>query len=501
MTFESTARRKAEMQGPEGHGHARRAATDAPRLAVVEIDLLERDVPYRLPFRFGAATVTRTAQAFARARIVDEQGVATDGMAAELMVPRWFDKAPELSVDDNLAQLRTSLGLAREAFLAAGRGTAFALHAAIEGPHHAACAARGLNGLIASFGMALVDRAVLDALCRSRGLSAVQALRTNLPGIDATTAPDLEGFALDDFLAALPLPASLHARHTVGLADALTRADLAGVPRLDDGLPECLEDAIRAYGHTHFKLKLSGDMEADLDRLGRIAAVLDALPEPYRVTLDGNEQFSSAAAVLELWRRMAAEPRLARLVQAVLFVEQPIARARALDEPLGDLAAAIPVEIDESDGTIDAFPAAARLGYSGVSSKSCKGWYRALLNCARVERWSRERPDRRLFMSAEDLTTQSGVSVQQDLLLAGMVGAAHVERNGHHYVDGMAGAPLAEQRAFAAAHPDLYATAGGRARLRIEQGRISLASIGAAPGLGSAAYPDWTAMRPMEIPA
>ena len=40
-------------------------------------------------------------------------------------------------------------------------------------------------------------------------------------------------------------------------------------------------------------------------------------------------------------------------------------------------------------------------------------------------------------MSAEDLTTQAGVAVQQDLALATLIGATHVERNGHHYVDGM----------------------------------------------------------------
>ena len=44
-------------------------------------------------------------------------------------------------------------------------------------------------------------------------------------------------------------------------------------------------------------------------------------------------------------------------------------------------------------------------------------------------------------MSAEDLTTQSGIALQQDLALATLIGATHVERNGHHYVDGMAGAP------------------------------------------------------------
>ena len=59
-------------------------------------------------------------------------------------------------------------------------------------------------------------------------------------------------------------------------------------------------------------------------------------------------------------------------------------------------------------------------------------------------------------MSAEDLTTLAGVSVQQDLALVSLLGLTHVERNGHHFIDGMSFAPEAEQAAFARAHPDLY---------------------------------------------
>ena len=106
---------------------------------------------------------------------------------------------------------------------------------------------------------------------------------------------------------------------------------------------------------------------------------------------------------------------------------------------------ALPVEIDEADGAIDAFADRPRPRLPGVSAKSCKGFTRALLNRARVAAWNAEAGADRYFMSAEDLTTQAGIAVQQDLLLATLVGATHVERNGHHYVDGMAGAPEAEQ--------------------------------------------------------
>ena len=44
---------------------------------------------------------------------------------------------------------------------------------------------------------------------------------------------------------------------------------------MDDGLPQSLEASIRAYGLTHFKIKLAGDVRKDLDRL---RTFLDFLP-------------------------------------------------------------------------------------------------------------------------------------------------------------------------------------------------------------------------------
>ena len=71
-------------------------------------------------------------------------------------------------------------------------------------------------------------------------------------------------------------------------------------------------------------------------------------------------------------------------------------------------------------------------------------------------------------MSAEDLTTQAGLAVQQDLALVALLGLGHVERNGHHYVRGLAALPRTEQAAFLAAHPDLYVRDGDLVRLRID---------------------------------
>ena len=462
----------------------------APKLRLLAADFFERSVTLRLPFRFGVVTLTEAPQMFVRARIRLGDGREGEGVSAELLAPKWFDKSPALTNEQNFDQLRLSLRMARDALLAAGTGTPFGLSAAVDGPHHDACEKAGLNGLVASFGLALIDRAIIDALGRLEGASVFSLVKKNRLGLDAATATDLTGFDFGRLLASLKPAPSIHARHTVGLVDALTRSETEG-KRIDDGLPESLEEVVAAYGHRYYKLKVAGKIDSDIDRLCGIAAVMDR-GQPYQATLDGNEQYRDIDEVTALWRRIGEEPRLARLKSSIIFVEQPIARDRALSASVKSLSDEIPVEIDESDADVTVFPQARALGYRGISSKSCKGLYRALINRARIEQWNAEEPDR-YFMSAEDLTTQAGVAVQQDLALATLIGAAHVERNGHHYVDGMSGVPKAEQDAFLAAHPDLYHRSGDNVRVTIRDGVIALGSLD-TPGLGVGPMPDFTTM-------
>lgn len=466
-------------------------------IRVVEIEVFERPVPFRFAFRFGVARVESASQAFVRLRIADAAGREATGWAAEMLMPKWFDKSPDLTPEQNVEQLRAALRLAMDAMLAAGQGTAFGLHAAIEAEHHVACEKAGLNGLVASFGLALVDRAVIDALGRLEDVPAERLVVFNLLGINGATARDLSDFDFDGFLSSLSVPSHIHVRHTVGLGDALDNRDLDG-NRLNDGLPETLQEVIAAYGHTYFKLKISGEVEADIARLKRSVVVIERMQPDYRATIDGNEQFEDEAHLLAFLDAFAATPELEKLRRRLLFVEQPIARARAFSASVRKSAERVLLEIDESDADIDAFVTARQLGYSGISSKSCKGFYRALINRARIARWNGELGEKRFFMSGEDLTTQSGIAVQQDLVLAGLIGATHVERNGHHFVDGMANAPQHEQDAFLVAHPDLYEKRLGRTRLKIEEGRLALRSIVEAAGLGSKIAPDFSAMSVLE---
>jgi L-alanine-DL-glutamate epimerase-like enolase superfamily enzyme len=337
---------------------------------------------------------------------------------------------------------------------------------------------------VENYGPALLDRALLDALCRALGASFYRAVQANLVGAGST-----EGIDLGAFFATLKPRAVIAARHTVGLVDPITAADQSS--RVGDGLPETLEEVVARYGHRHFKLKVGGDLRSDVARLAAIAAVLDRIDAPYRVSLDGNEQYEDMQGVAALWAAMQAEPRLARLVASVLFIEQPVKRSRALERRVEGIDK--PVIIDESDDALDAFPRAKALGYRGVSSKTCKGLYKSLLNGARCAQWGDG-----YFMSGEDLTIQAGLALQQDTALVSLLGITHLERNGHHYVNGMAALPKAEQDAFLAAHPDLYERSHGAVRLRIAEGMLAVGSLD-CPGYASRAMPDWNTMREMKL--
>jgi hypothetical protein len=465
------------------------------RFSVKQVDFFERQVKLRLPFRFGVVTLTEAPQAFVRARIALEDGKQAEGGAAEMLAPKWFDKDPALTNEQNFEQLRASMRLARDAYLAGGANNAFGHSIEAYGPQLALGAVSGLNNLTAGFGPALLDRAVLDALCRALGISFYDAIRKNVPGI---TAPgwqqDLMAFDMDEFLFDLRPAAIIAARHTVGLTDPITAADVK--EKLNDGLPQTLEEVVARYGHRYFKLKVGGGAAADLERLAAIAAVLDRGEAAYHVTLDGNEQFDGADEFLALWKKVRGDARLKRLASSVLFIEQPIKRSQALSSDVSELAEDKPVIIDESEDTLEAFPRARRLGYTGVSSKTCKGFYKSILNAARCRLWNREEGSERYFLSGEDLTIQAGLAVQHDLALVSLLGLKHVERNGHHYVNGMAGLPEDEQEAFRKAHPDVYERSHGAVRLKITDGMIGTKSLN-CPGFASAATPDWTAMKEM----
>ena len=282
---------------------------------------------------------------------------------------------------------------------------------------------RGLPGLVASYGPALIDKAVADGVLKALKLSFPEGLRRNVFGIDARQTPISTRSASGTFLADIRPVGEVRLRHTIGM-DALEAKALA-------------EEIVNAR-LLLFKIKIGGDVDADIARLQAIHALLSLQVPDYRATLDANEQYDPER--LRLLLQAMQSGGLQTFRERLLYIEQPFDRAGTFAAPLGDLAAEIPFIIDEADGDYDAFPRAVELGYRGVSSKACKG-FKSILNGVRAAAFNERQPGR-FFVSAEDLTCQAGLGIEQDTALVATLGLTHAERNGHHYVDGFGPAPM-----------------------------------------------------------
>jgi L-alanine-DL-glutamate epimerase-like enolase superfamily enzyme len=455
-----------------------------PRVAVRDISFFERPVPFTKPFRFGAVVINASAQVFVRVEVEVEGKSTSVGAGAELMASKWFDKRAHLSPQQTVEELRRSLAIARDLYLSrSGFETAFAVHAARIAAQVEACAKEDIPPLAAAFGPAEIDKAILDALLRCVGVSFFNGMIENIAGIDARLSPDLADGEIAQFLKGRQRLERVAVRHTVGLDDKIEGAG---------GVADVRENA----GARYFKLKLNGNSEHDAAHLTRIGTELARLPYDYGVTLDANEQYADLAVLGALVDRLDGDSALRPIATKLLYIEQPMPREITRQSPLGALARRDFI-IDEADDSYDAFPAARVLGYRGISSKSCKGLYKSIVNATRAAKWSAG--GETFFVSGEDLTCQAGLGVQQDLALGALIGVSHAERNGHHYVDGFADTPAAEALGFLAAHPDLYARDGNAIRLSIRDGDLLTGSL-TTPGYATGVHPDWSALSPLEQP-
>jgi hypothetical protein len=436
----------------------------------------------RLPFRFGMGVLT------AQPHLLIEVQAEFDGervwaVAAEGLVPKWFTKYAETSYAEDLAALLEVIRKALELGLALGeQASPFEFWQELyarqgewaEGTEH--------PPLLWNLGVTLVERAMIDGACRAAGVPFGWALRSGMLGVrPAALHQELEGVVWEALLPEAPLR-EVVLRHTVGLADPLTEADVGPGERVLDGLPQTLDECIEVYGLTHFKLKLSGDGQADLERLRSISRILEGQVVAPVVTLDGNEQYPDLATFASAWEDVRGDPDLDFLRSQVLFVEQPLPRDVALnDSTARDLLAWAdrpPMIIDESDGEIHSARLALEVGYVGTSHKNCKGVFKSVANACLLAHRRRSAPETTSILSSEDLTTIGPVALLQDLAVVANLGITHSERNGHHYFRGLSMFPAELQEATVRAHPDLYRMhSEGFATLRVEAGRLQVGSV------------------------
>jgi len=453
-------------------------------LAVRDIALFERAVRFARPFRFGAVVVEAAPQVFVRVEIEIEGKGRAVGASAEMMVPKWFDKRTHLSPEQTVDELRRSLVIASGLYrTGSGFDTAFGHHASRVAVQIEHCAKEDIPPLAALFGPAEINKAILDALLRGANTNFFDGMMANIAGVDARMSPDLSNDDIMRFLGGCRRRDRVAIRHTVGLDDKVEG---------EGGVADRNENS----GARYFKLKLAGNPEADAARLVRIGRELAKLPYAYHVTLDANEQYADLSDLRGLVDRLSRDAALAPIASRLLYIEQPMPRDTTRASPLDGIAI-YDFIIDEADDSYNAFVCARALGYRGISSKSCKGIYKSVINATRAAKWSRE--GEKFFVTGEDLTCQAGLAVQQDLALGALIGVTHAERNGHHYVDGFGDTPADEASAFLAAHPDLYARVGNKVRLAIHDGDLLTGSL-TTPGFAAGVHPLWPAMQAFRQP-
>jgi hypothetical protein len=460
------------------------------RFTLSHFEFFSRDTRLRFPFRYGIASMTEVPHQFLRVQI--ERGGQTQlGLASEGLPPKWFTKNPNTPFADDLVEMRRVLHHAAQLSSEIGRKPVsfFEYWQELSRQHQAWAQAENVPPLLANLGVSLCERAVLDGLCRSLGQPLHTLVRSNWLGVRlGEIYPELEGLEPAVLIPDAPLPRA-HLRHTIGLADPLTPADIRDDERVDDGLPQDLQTSIPTYGLRYFKIKLSGRLEIDAERLRALFTVLRTeTGDDWHATVDGNEAFPDFATFRRYWEELTVGVNLPGFNRHLLAVEQPVHRDHALGDTanrdLADWPEHPPFIIDESDGAVGDVPRALSLGYVGASHKNCKGIVKGLANAAVLAQ--RRRQGKPGLLTGEDLCNLGPVALTQDLAMMALLGVEHIERNGHHYYRGLSMWPQHWQDTVLASHADLYTRhPQGFAHLKIASGQIALDSVNASPfGLG-----------------
>lgn len=432
--------------------------------------------------------------AMCRMEIADDQGRKAWGASGDRPSFGWLDKRPQYNSEQKLQRLFDLVLTAKKFHLDNPRfESPFEQWLACHSEVQRVARQDDHESLSASWASSLLERAMIDAVCRLHDRSFFDMLRAEQLGLNpGRLFPELKSTKLSRLLPRRPLT-RFHIRHTVGLSDPILASDQPEGKRINDGEPETLEEYIRHDGLRYFKVKISGDPVADLDRLDRIwTAVLQA-DQPV-ISLDGNESANDIDAFARFVETF--ERKLPGLFQHTAFIEQPLTRKLTHDSATTKTIHRISKKkllvIDEADGNTTSFKHAFPIGYSGVSHKNCKGVFKSLMNHCLCHHYN-ETTDRHAFQTGEDLSLMPIVPLQQDFAALGAMNIPHCERNGHHYAFGNGHLTKTEQEQALKHHPDIYTSRRNEIFLNIRDGQLDCRSL-QSPGFASRFEPDWKSL-------
>ena len=213
-----------------------------------QFELRKTTIRTRMPFRYGIAKVTVAPYLLVFADF-DVDGQAARGVAADILAPKWFTKDPDARLEAEWADMVSVIRRAAELSLTVGpQPSVYRWWRELLNCQMADVAIGQHPPLLKGFGVSLLERAAIDATCRRHQTVFHAALQSDLfeTRLEEHHA-EIGGAAPVDFLPNEPLD-RVTVRHTIGLTDPLSPAEIAIQDQVGDGLPQALDQCVERSG-------------------------------------------------------------------------------------------------------------------------------------------------------------------------------------------------------------------------------------------------------------
>ncbi len=408
-------------------------------IRIVEVEHHFEEFQYRTPYQFGGRTVDRTMLLNVDCRVRTGDGREAWGFGSMTLGNAWA--FPAASHEAGLGAMVALAGALR-AITAACDDAGHPIDLArVLDPEYLKAAGevsrgRDLSTPIPRLSTLVVssafDAALHDAYGKALGVSCYETYGPGFMRRDLShdLGDDFRGEYLDRYVPVTPRPTT-PVFHSIGASDPLEDSDVRH--RLDDGLPNTLDEWIRRDGLIRFKIKLNGgDLAADLDRIVRTDAIATrSLPArgvaDWKYLLDFNEGCPNVGYLLECLAKVREATPAG--FERILYIEQPTARdlQKDRDNVMHDAARLRPVVVDESLTDLESLLLAREMGYTGVALKACKGQSHALLMAAAAQKYG-------MFLCVQDLTCPGASLIHSAGIAARVPGNAGIEANARQFV-------------------------------------------------------------------
>jgi L-alanine-DL-glutamate epimerase-like enolase superfamily enzyme len=450
----------------------------APRpndIHIVDVQHRFEEFRYRAPYQFGGRSVDRVTILNVDCRVRTGSGREAWGFGSMTLGNAWA--FPAADQDAGLGAMRALADSCASLTSACDeQGHPIDLFRTLEPSYLRAASdlsrTRGLAVPIPKLCTLVVasafDAALHDAYGKAFGKSCYETYGSAFMSRDLShdLGPAFKGEYLDRYVPSRPRARTL-VFHSVGASDPLDASDVR--TRIDDGLPNTLEEWIPHDGLVRFKIKLNGgNLDADFDRVVRIDRIVSRVQSARRVpdwkySLDFNEGCPNVGYLLEFLRKVReATPQG---FDRILYIEQPTARDLQKDRAnvMHEAARLRPVVIDESLTDLETLLLAREMGYTGVALKACKGQSQAMLMAAAAQKFG-------MFLCVQDLTCPGASLIHSAGIAARVPGNAGIEANARQFV------PIANQP-WEARFPGLFTIHDGA----MNTGQLTGSGLGAVP--------------------